>query len=131
VAEELGQASTSEPPVVLLVDDEQSVRSLLVIALTGAGYQVLPAGDGPDALALAEKAERLDLVLTDVLLPTWRGPALVARLRALRPGLKALFLSGATASVILQEGGLAGEPFLGKPFRVAEMLAKVAEVLES
>ena len=82
---------------LLLVEDEPSVRSVAARVLTRAGYDVLQACDGAEALEVYERAgEGIALVITDVVMPRIGGPELATRLRARRPGLKVLFTSGYT-----------------------------------
>jgi CheY-like chemotaxis protein len=111
---------------VLLVDDEGGLRRVLGIVLRNAGYEVLEAADGHEALRLAEAhAGVLDLLAADVRLPGMGGPELAARLLTLRPGLKVLLLSGDDVPA----GAPGGVAFLGKPFAPDALVAKVGEVL--
>jgi DNA-binding response OmpR family regulator len=96
------------------------------------GYEVLQAGNGHQGRHLAAiYPHRIDLVLTDVVMPGLDGPALVAQLRLTRRALKALFISGYTERAFVQKGVVqAGAPFLEKPFTPAELLAKIRTVLD-
>lgn len=97
-------------PTVLVVDDEEPVRRYLARVMADEGYQVLAAGDGLEALALLEQSPtRIDLVITDVLMPGMTGPELAARLatRPSRPPI--LFVSGSHTDV---PGPLVKKPFL-------------------
>jgi two-component system, cell cycle sensor histidine kinase and response regulator CckA len=127
---------TPEPAVakgsetVLLVEDEPSLRELVVDLLTEAGYTVLDAGNVEEALKLAQKTQTIHLLLTDVIMPTMSGSDLAARLRTLRPGLKVLYMSGYSADLIASHGVLEAETqLLEKPFTTHALLAKVRNVL--
>ena len=87
---------------MLLVEDEPSVRNVAARVLTLAGYHVLQASDGAEALEVYDRAaERIALVITDVVMPRIGGPELATRLRAKRPGLKVLFTSGYTEDTLV------------------------------
>jgi PAS domain S-box-containing protein len=126
-----GVATGSE--TVLLVEDEEGVRRIAARILRSAGYQVLSAASGPEALAIVEThAGALDLLLTDVVMPRMSGRELADRLVALRPGLRVLFASGYTDEAIVHHGVLdPGTHFIGKPFSAAELTRKVREVLDA
>ncbi len=112
------EAGRGRGETILLVEDDPSIRRAMRRTLEGLGYRVLDPASGTAALHLvAEQGERLDLVLTDVMMPDLSGPQLVARLRASAPNLKVLFMSG----LAVQEAfdGLHIGPnsgFLEKPF---------------
>jgi two-component system, cell cycle sensor histidine kinase and response regulator CckA len=97
-------------PTVLVVDDEAPVRQYLARVMAGEGYQVLVAGDGLEALAVLERSPtRVDLVITDVLMPGMGGPELAARLAAKPSPPPVLFVSGSYTEV---PGPLVKKPFL-------------------
>jgi PAS domain S-box-containing protein len=116
--------------LVLLVEDESSVRRVARRALELHGFRVLEASDGAEALALAE-TEKVDLLLTDVMMPGVPGPALVASLRERHPRLPALYMSGHTDDVV--RSGLLdpATPFLAKPFTPSQLAHKVREALDN
>ncbi|HMD72005.1 MAG TPA: two-component regulator propeller domain-containing protein [Bryobacteraceae bacterium] len=116
---------------ILLVEDQDAVRTLTSAALKRLGYRVIEASDGEDAiLVVAGHPERIHLLLTDVVLPGMNGKELSERLKALRPDLKVMFTSGYTADVIAQRGVLdQGLSFLQKPYDLHELAAKVGELL--
>jgi CheY-like chemotaxis protein len=125
-------AGTPGVGTVLVVEDEERVRALTVEVLRQAGYKVLEACDGEDALEVARAhAGVIDALLTDVILPGENGRVLFDRLSALRPGLRVLFMSGYAADVIGQHGVLdPGVSFIQKPFAIRALSARMAEVLK-
>jgi len=118
--------------VVLLVEDQDQVRKLTSELLQGRGYVVLEARDGCEGLSVCEAHQgKIDLLLSDVVMPELGGRELAERILAMRPDIKVLFMSGHTQDVILKEGVKAGTPFLQKPFVPADLLYKVRAVLDS
>jgi CheY-like chemotaxis protein len=122
---------------VLLVEDEEMVRRMTREVLEGAGYHVLEASSGFDALRVSSgHGGRLDLLLTDVVMPGMSGRELAERLAPVRPGIKVLYMSGHTDDAIFHHGVTqAGTGFLQKPFtpdalerRVRELLGRVEAV---
>jgi CheY-like chemotaxis protein len=103
-------------PVLLVVEDDFLVRLTLADGLADAGFEVLEAGDGQEALALLVERSDIDAMLTDINLPGGSdGFALARAARVLRPDLPILYASGRYAGV--EEGrGVAGARFLAKPF---------------
>jgi len=119
--------SRPERKTILLVDDEQAVRSIVLKILQRANYDVLEAEDGAAAIAIAEKHPgAIDLVVTDMFMPGMMGPETVRKLLAIRPGLRALFMSG-YADKDSTSGVPEGANFLGKPFSSKE-LGKAVEL---
>jgi CheY-like chemotaxis protein len=117
---------------VLLVEDEESVRSLARRILERQGYTVLEARHGQEALrAAAEHAGTIDLAMTDVVMPEMSGSELAHRLEAMRPGVRVLYMSGYTDDEIIRRGVLGpGMAFLEKPFTANSLAKKVREVLD-
>ncbi len=118
---------------ILLVEDEEALRAAARRTLDAAGYKVLTAEDGNDALlTVAQHKGDVHLLLTDVVMPHMSGTALAEELSKLRPTLKILYVSGYTdKAAIVQDGALAaGTQFLGKPFTKADLTRKVREVLD-
>jgi two-component system, cell cycle sensor histidine kinase and response regulator CckA len=117
---------------ILLVEDEDDVRALARELLERQGYRVLEASDGRQALDRYEtEGDQIDLILSDVVMPRMSGRELVDRVRALRPDMRVLYMSGYTEDAILRHGVHdASTVLLGKPFAPADLLAKVREVLD-
>jgi CheY-like chemotaxis protein len=117
---------------LLLVEDSTEVRVLASLILNSAGYTVLEAADGAEALAVAQAhAAPIHLLVTDLVMPRMGGRQLAERLHALRPDLKVLYLSGYTESS-LTGGGVkqSGVAFLQKPYGPGALTQKVREVLD-
>jgi PAS domain S-box-containing protein len=113
--------------VVLLVEDEEPVRSMLQLILDRSGYAVLEAADGVEALAVADgRLDDLDLVVTDVAMPRLGGRELVAKLRQRRPDLPVLFISGYTPDPLDED---AQTRFLQKPFTLDDLLGATQTLL--
>jgi two-component system cell cycle sensor histidine kinase/response regulator CckA len=118
---------------ILLVEDEDAVRGLTRRCLEASGYTVLQASNAEEALALAARFDgRLDLLLTDVIMPGASGPELSRRLLERRPGTRVLYVSGypdaAMASHVALDGGAS---FLPKPFTPETLARKVREILDA
>jgi CheY-like chemotaxis protein len=116
---------------VLLVEDDDGVRSLSSSLLAGLGYRVLEAGDAQQAVRIAAESEDdIQLLITDVILPGMNGKELSVQLCGLRPGLKVLFVSGYTDDAIVHHGVLQrGVAFLQKPFNLVSLAQKVRDAL--
>jgi len=117
---------------ILLVEDEDGVRRLIRSVLEGAGYTVLDARTGVEALALCELyPEVIHLVVTDVVMPQMSGREMANRLAALRPDTKLLFMSGYTDHAMVEHWELSPDTaFLQKPFPPSAMVAKVRQILD-
>lgn len=116
---------------VLLCEDDQDIRELAAESLRTAGYTVITAGSGREGSEAAQAhAGPIDLLITDVIMPEMNGPALSERLRAARPGLLTLFISGYTSNAITRHGEIdEAVEFLQKPFTQEVLLRKVRAVL--
>jgi PAS domain S-box-containing protein len=133
-------ASASPAPprgteTILLVEDDAAVRPVVRRMLERQGYTVLDAANGAAALRLAESAhasgERIDLVLTDVVMPELGGRALGERLAVHQPGIRVLYMSGYTDDEILRRGLLVpGAEFLEKPFTPERLAGAVRQALD-
>ncbi len=117
---------------ILVVEDDAQVRRLAERALAAAGYQVVSASTGEEALALVRSAaEPFQLLITDLVMPGLNGQEVAARFRALVPGAPVLMISGYTDDAATREGLLtAGQSFLPKPFTPAELAERVRDLLE-
>jgi PAS domain S-box-containing protein len=129
--ESSGTAPEVPKPTVLVVEDDDLVRATAVRALEQRGFRVLEAASGDQALALpALQNKTVDMLVTDVVMPGMTGRALAERLRARRPAMKVLYVSGYTADSVLRHGALPdGVEFLAKPFTPKTLGEKVAELL--
>jgi CheY-like chemotaxis protein len=116
---------------VLLVEDEAVVRSVVERTLQRAGYSVVVATSGDEALELTQHDSRFDLLISDVVMPGVSGWELGKRLRGRWPKLRILYMSGYTEDVVNDDGvaGL-GAPFLQKPFLPVDLLAAVRKLLD-
>lgn len=135
-AEELELESLASAPLrgcetILLVEDEAMVRELASRVLRKNGYSVLQAANGAEALELSERFDKkIDLVVTDVVMPRMSGRELMERLAVLRPETKVIYMTGYTDDAILHYGVLdSGIELIQKPFKPAVLLNKVRDVL--
>jgi diguanylate cyclase (GGDEF)-like protein/PAS domain S-box-containing protein len=128
-----GVQSDAEAETIALVEDEPAVRELAARILKNRGYNVIPAEDGRQALdILARYPNRIDMLVTDVVMPGMSGRDLADHIGAMRPGLRILFMSGYSAEAVESHGILArGSTFLEKPFSPDVLLRKVRDVLDS
>ena len=128
-------ATTASPPpraaaggeTILVVEDDPAVRGFLRTILEEAGYRVRDTGDSDEALALAQpEGGPVDLLLTDVVLPTLDGAELATRILALRPGLPVMYMSGYTEDAIIHRGLLGPNTvFIDKPIAADSLLTKL------
>ena len=118
---------------VLVVEDETAVRELTARILSRAGFKVLVARDGAEALIKFEKyPEEIHLLLTDVVMPQMSGNQLAELLVKARPGLRVLYMSGYTDNALEHQNLLdAGSRFIGKPFTSLELTHKVRDLLDN
>jgi two-component system cell cycle sensor histidine kinase/response regulator CckA len=118
--------------VILVVEDEPTVRGMTSRALQEYGYRVVSAGGAQEALAVVKQRDaKVRLLITDVVMPGMDGPELARQVLALRPGLPVLFMSGYTDDEIVRRGLLrVGQPFLQKPFTPEALGREVAELLK-
>ena len=117
---------------ILLVEDEEQVRTIALNILRRQGYQVISAQNAGEALLICERHPgTIDLLLTDVVMPQMSGPELAKRLTVTRPGMKVLCMSGYTDDSIVRHGVLAtGVAFVQKPITPALLSRKVREVFD-
>lgn len=134
-----GKSSARVPPLVrgtetiLLVEDDDAVRSIARVVLQRAGYTVREASRGHEAIRVAAEHDGpIHLLITDVVMPGMGGRQLVEHLTAARPGLKVLYLSGHMNDAVVRHGVLEAEvAFLQKPFTIDALTRKVREVLDA
>jgi CheY-like chemotaxis protein len=110
---------------ILVVDDEEVVRSVVRDMLEPAGYAILDVGDPLHALRIVRE-QPIDLLLTDVVMPLMKGPELAAKLLAVRPSTKILLMS----AYPIAETAASGWAFISKPFSVESLIEKVRQVLK-
>lgn len=116
---------------LLVVEDEEIVKLFLKRTLEKAGYRVLAAGDGEEAMTLFREHDDISLVLSDMVMPGKNGKELLAEIRQIKPEIKFIFISGYTANIMSSEGmQQAGVEFIMKPFSKNDIVGKVREVLD-
>jgi PAS domain S-box-containing protein len=116
---------------ILVVEDEDAVRSLIGQILELEGYAVVEAASGREALEACHRGERFDLVISDVVMPDMHGPDLGDRIALLLPETRLLYISGYPGNAIAHRGGMpAGTAFLQKPFSQETLTRKIRELLD-
>ena len=117
---------------ILVVDDEEPLRTVIGDLLSQRGYHILSTSNGPNALALAEEYPgKIDLLLTDVEMEPLSGPALAEALTRIRPEMKVVYISGYPATLAPDGTLKPGTVLVNKPFTMKMLSAKLREVLES
>jgi PAS domain S-box-containing protein len=130
---EVSSAGRPDPKTLLVVEDADDLREITDLILTRNGYQVITASTGPAALDVVKHhAGKIDLLLTDVVMPHMQGPELARRVTAMHPEIRVLFMSG-YPQPMLDNGGILEEGILliEKPFTEPVLLAKVEQALEA
>ena len=123
--------SLSGTETILIVEDQAEVRAVVRNALQAHGYTVIEAPDGPSALSLLPGLPRVDLLLTDVVMPHMSGRELAEQTRRIHSTLRVLYMSGYTDDAIVRHGvRAAGTHLLPKPFAVTQLLERVRELLD-
>ncbi len=116
---------------LLIVEDEKIVRDLMKTILEKAGYTVVVAGDGEEALAKFREYDDISLILSDVVMPKKMGKEMLDEMRSLKPGIKAVFISGYTSDImhkkVLREEG---SELITKPVKKNDLLRKIRELLD-
>lgn len=129
------QSESMEPSsaTIIVVDDEPALGTIASRILRSAGYTVVSALSGQEALDLVAKHQgAIDLLLTDVVMPGMTGPELAVALRARAPNLRVLFTSGYNDEQVVQQGAGEGEiQFLGKPYSIDQLKQAVATALRA
>jgi two-component system, cell cycle sensor histidine kinase and response regulator CckA len=124
--------TTGQGRRVLLVEDEDAVRAFASRALANRGYEVLAAASGVEALELIEREGKVDLVISDVVMPEMDGPTLLRELRSREPGLKVIFISGYAEEAFARNLPPSEHfSFLPKPFSLKQLVAAVSETLRA
>jgi CheY-like chemotaxis protein len=126
-----GPESHEGTETILVVEDQERLREVLGVVLRGFGYHIIAARDAEHALRVAQEHDGpIDLLLTDVVMPRTSGPMLAERVRALRPRIEVLFMSGYTADAMEHHGAFQrGAALLQKPFRPDELARAVRAAL--
>ncbi|HXE73819.1 MAG TPA: response regulator [Candidatus Nitrosotenuis sp.] len=120
-----------DPPTVLVAEDEDVIRKMAARVLSRQGYRVLAARHGAEALEMARHCTRLDLLLTDMIMPELNGLELSRQVAVLHPQTRILYMSGYAGESLVREAlAEGGTGFLVKPFGVEELVRRVGEVLE-
>ncbi|HEY2981352.1 MAG TPA: ATP-binding protein [Anaerolineales bacterium] len=115
---------------VLLVDDQEMVRRVAQRILEHAGYRVLVASEGEEALRVAQQHDgSIDILVSDVMMPGMSGVELSKRITSIRPRIKVLLISGYLADAELHKLGAGGAHFLAKPFTLTALCDKVRDIL--
>ena len=114
---------------ILLVEDEEAVRSFAARALRMRGYNVLEADGGDKALEIVQGGAEIHLIITDVVMPNMDGPTMVKHVKKLKPDLPVIFMSGYAEEAFRRDEGAGDIHFLPKPFGLKQLAAKVKDVL--
>jgi CheY-like chemotaxis protein len=134
--EDVALTAPSTPPaageVVLVIDDEPTIRMLVAEVLADAGYAVIEAPDGPAGLRVLESNARIDLLITDVGLPGgMNGRQVADAARVSRPDLKVLFITGYAENAMIGRGRLEDGMFIvTKPFQMEALATRIREIIE-
>lgn len=131
--ETTGNGITTGSETILIVEDYEEILYLAVEILEKYGYKVLKARNPDDAIMTSEQYKNdIQLLITDVVMPTMNGKDLEEKIKKQRPEIKTLFMSGYTADIIAKRGVIKpGVAFLQKPFSVESLITKVRDVLDS
>jgi PAS domain S-box-containing protein len=135
--EDAGAASSAADPrraedgeTVLVIEDEASVRELVIDVLNDLGYRALEAGDGPSGLKILQSLDRIDLLVTDVGLPGMNGRQVAEAAREHRPDLKILFITGYAENTAMANGFLApGMEMVTKPFAIDALASRIRDMI--
>ena len=120
----------AERQTILLVEDEEMVRTLLCDVLERTGYRVLPCAHPQEGIDLCLKySSTIDLLLTDIVLPGMSGPDMVTRIQRELPDLRVVFMSGYTEHALAKDGRLEPIEYLQKPFSLKTLRLKLNKVL--
>ena len=130
---ELAERIPKGSETILLVEDEEIVRNLCRQILEACGYKVIEAANGDEALSICRKPDsKIDLLLTDVVMPKMSGRQLVEQLAVLRPEITVLYMSGYTDDAIVRQGAVElGANFIQKPFTFNALAERVRDLLDA
>ena len=130
-ANKLSRSTGAE--TILVVEDDDELRKFASGVLKELGYQVVSAGSGADALEILSGSHRVDLLLTDVVMPGGiNGRQLADQADGHRPGLRVLYMTGYTRNAIIHQGRMdRGINMISKPFSFEELASKVRQVLDA
>jgi two-component system cell cycle sensor histidine kinase/response regulator CckA len=117
------------PKTILLVEDDKATLMVLRKMLQQEGYRVLSANGGEEGLTIATQQQNLDLLVTDVIMPKLNGTELAKRIRAARPELPVLFISGLMQAAGVLGGQHRNQAFLSKPIVQEQLATKVQRLL--
>ncbi|MBI2470170.1 MAG: PAS domain-containing protein [Planctomycetes bacterium] len=132
IEREVEAAFKSGTETILVAEDDEEVRGLIKIILEGHGYRVIEAVDGKDAVSkFNENKDKIHLLLFDVIMPNMNGKESYDAIRKMKPGAKALFMSGYSRDVIMKDMYTTGSDFISKPVLPTELLKKVREALDT
>ena len=116
---------------VLLVEDDADTRAMMQKLLERAGYRVITADNGEDAVVRFKEHDEISLVLSDVVMPGKNGREALDEIRKMKPGIKVIFISGYAAEMISEKGIIEeGTEYITKPFEKNDLLRKIREVLD-
>jgi signal transduction histidine kinase/CheY-like chemotaxis protein len=126
-------AASGDGEIVLVIDDEPTIRKLIAEVLEDEGYTALEVSDGPSGMRVLQSSERIDLLITDVGLPGgMNGRQIADAARGLRPNLKVLFITGYAENAVVGNGHLEkGMQVVAKPFDMDVLARKIRELIES
>jgi CheY-like chemotaxis protein len=119
----------ADPPKILIVDDDEGVRSFAATVLSDLGYAVLTAASGPEALELIAAHPDITLLFTDIVMPEMNGFVLAREAKRIRPDLEILYASGYVHLIDPDDPGPYRGPLLAKPYRPAQLKAEIERVL--
>jgi two-component system, cell cycle sensor histidine kinase and response regulator CckA len=120
----------AKPPVILLVEDESMVREITGQVLSHAGYSVLESSNAKEALQIAGSHDgRIDVLLTDIVMPEMNGADLAQRMQNRQPDLVTIFMSGYAEHDVVKKAKLSSAVHIQKPFTVDTLLSRVSEAL--
>jgi DNA-binding NtrC family response regulator len=127
------ETGASKPKdTILVVEDEESVQTLMATILQDQGYHVITARDGSEALQRLQLLKgRCSLVITNVIVPRMKTTVFVEGLNAMRPEARVLYMSGYAGDTLQASGVSEGAPFLQKPFLPTALIEKVKELLQT